>query len=191
MSTLMKIWMAKGDGPMSVLGSARQYKLTAEGVTAEESSQQCDGNVAVLIPASINTAGIAVLLVPDELSGRLACGGQPLAAGAHVLFHADQLVWNQLRLWFAREETATETIFDPEIHGADAFCARTRSRLTPGEPIVICPGTVSSTCGFLYKAAAWMNMRCNYCGFDPRKQSWMPPRKKQGELDELLRLAQL
>jgi hypothetical protein len=130
-----------------------------------------------------------MIIVPDALAGRLSCGGRLLAAGAHVVEHRCRLSWGDLRVWVARAESAIETTYDEALHGPDVFCARTRARVQPGERVVICPGTAEVACGRIYKANAWLGMRCHLCGFDPNRQAWEPPIQRKGAIDGLLQLA--
>ncbi|MGA2798005.1 MAG: hypothetical protein ABSE63_10520 [Thermoguttaceae bacterium] len=131
-----------------------------------------------------------MLLIPDELTRQLTLNGVVLAAGTHILHHADHIRWNNLRLWVARNGSAQETQYEPHIHGEEMFCARTRSRIVPGEPIVICPGTLTDPCGMIFKKTAWLNIKCHHCGFDPNQTTWSPPHKGQSDINELLHLAE-
>jgi hypothetical protein len=187
----LKIWIAINGTAPSVVCSAKTYLMTEETVTGMDA---VDGNrperVAVIIPQAINGQNIALLLVPDELKGKLALNGQLLRDGVHILRHGDEICWNNLRLWVARDDSVKEAKYDPNIHGEDLFCARTRSRLTPGEPIIICPGTPSNFCGMIFKSSAWLNMKCHYCQFDPGQPTWIPTIKKRVDIDELLQIAE-
>jgi hypothetical protein len=185
------LWQAVKDDEPSPVDYANAYLVTELGVTnMDVSSRHCPDNAAALIPQSINGQGIAVFLVPDALTGRITRDGQFLAPGAHILRHGDEIRWNALRLWIAKNDRIEETNYDPNKHGENMFCARTRSRLISGEPVIICPGTLSNSCGMIFKASAWLNMRCHICGFEPNQASWTPPQKKRGVIDELLRLAE-
>lgn len=185
----IRLWTATGGAVPSVLASNGPCRLSPEGVDAAADPACWAGQAPLIVPMPTPHGGIALLLVPDELSAVLTCNGHPLEAGAHAIAHADGLAWDDLRVWLARADSPTEAIYDPEVHGHDVACARTRSRLQAGEPVIICPGTATNECGVLYRAAAWMGMRCHLCGFDPRGPAWSPPQKEKGELDDLLRLA--
>ena len=189
MVNTIRLWSGnKGERP-SVMASSGPCLLSPEGVDASADAARAAGRAPLIFPVPAQRGGIAMLLVPDGLDGRLTRNGHRLAAGAHLIAHADGLAWEGLRVWVAREEAPTEAVYDPEVHGPDVFCARTRSRLRPGEPVVICPGTATTECGVLYRAAAWMNLRCHLCGFNPGGEAWSPPQRENGELDDLLRLA--
>jgi hypothetical protein len=187
----LKIWIAINGATPSVVCPAKTYLMTEEAVTGMDA---VDGNlperVAVIIPQAINGQNIALLLVPDGLTGKLALNGQLLKAGVHILRHGDEICWNNLRLWVARDDSVKEAKYDPNIHGEDLFCARTRSQLIPGERVIVCPGTVFNPCGMLYRASAWLNIKCNFCGFDPGLPTWIPPMKKRVDINELLQIAE-
>jgi hypothetical protein len=143
---------------------------------------------AVLLPGA--PEGLALLVTPEPFEGRLARNGQLVAAGIEVLRHGDRLEIDDLRVWVSAAAVPIESTYDPALHGDEAFCARTRSRLRPGEPIVICPGTESTPCGALYKAEAWtVGRRCHQCGRASGATAWKPPVCKQENYRDLVRRA--
>lgn len=191
----MTLWHS-GDGkPPSAIGAPGPWFFSPDGVAsaADAAAAPAAGrqhDQALIVPGAPGDRGVAMLMIPEELAGRVACNGQPLAAGAHVLSDRDRLDFGPMQVWVSRGAHAAEVRYNPAQHGADVFCARTRGRLHPGETIVICPGTSNVRCGMLYKAEAWaLGLRCHYCGFDPRAQNWKPPVKEKEHWNELLRLA--
>ncbi|MCR4411103.1 MAG: hypothetical protein NUV77_01610 [Thermoguttaceae bacterium] len=181
------VWQARGRGePVAVEGTG-PWSISAAGVRAvDEAQAPLDG--AVLLPGA--SEGLALLVTPEPLEGRLARNGQPVAAGIEVLRHADRLELADLRVWVSAAAVPVEAAYDPAIHGDEAFCARTRSRLRAGEPIVICPGTESTPCGALYKAEAWaLGRRCHHCGRAPGAPAWKPPVLEKETYRDLVRLA--
>ncbi|MGD0519194.1 MAG: hypothetical protein ABSA26_16785 [Thermoguttaceae bacterium] len=192
MQTSAKIWSAvQGQKEPSVVKPAKSYLVAEEGlISMDVPSRQRPVRMSIIIPQSINGQDIAMLLVPDELTGKLALNGQFLAAGAHILHHGDEICRDELRLWVSRDDSVKETEYDATIHGEDMFCARTRSRLIPGEPIIICPGIISAPCGMIFRASAWLNIKCHHCGFDPKEATWIPRQKGRGNIDELLQIAE-
>ena len=185
----LRIWQSRGGGPTSAMAVDGPCLLTEAGVAPTGGAPQTPGDAAVAVSPAVAAGGVAVIIVPDALAERLSCDGLLLAAGAHVVKHRGWLSWGDLRVWIAREESPIETTYDEAVHGPDAFCARTRGRVQPGEQIVICPGTAEAACGRIYKATAWLGMRCPLCGYDPTRQAWAPPIQRKGKLDELLQLA--
>ena len=78
---------------------------------------------------------------------------------------------------------AEESRFDPEVHGADLFCAATRARLNTGDPIVTCPGNQGGTCGLVYSLVAWQaSATCHGCGASHDPEPWAPPVEPRGSL---------
>jgi len=119
---------------------------------------------------------IAAALVPEALSGAARRNGVRAAAGLHLLAHGDRLELGENALWVSGATGAVPVAYDPEVHGADARCARTKALLAPGEPVVRCPGTPASpACGLLFRASAWTVARCHGCGRDPAQRGWTPP----------------
>jgi len=191
MSATINLWKALLNKPPSLVGSANSYLVSVEGeINMDVQPKKRPDSTVVLIPQPINGQGIAVLLVPDELTRQLSLNNSVLAAGTHILCHASHICWNSLRLWVARTDSARETQYEPHTHGKEMFCARTRSRLIPNEPIVICPGTLTDPCGMIYKKSAWLDIKCHHCGFDPNQIAWSPPQKGQSNINELTQLAE-
>ena len=99
--------------------------------------------------------------------------------------------------WISVEYSAEESEYDPARHPPDAFCFLTKARLNKGDPIVICPGTPETSCGVIYRQAAWVlaqqspsSFRCPNCGFAPAQATWAPPARKPAQpLDQLFQLA--
>lgn len=124
---------------------------------------------------------VALAMVPVR-AGSVARNGVPVGEGAHVLHHADRLDVNAEPFWISLESRPVDTVYDPGTHPADAYCFLTRVRLTPGEPIVICPGRPDAACSMIYRKAAWVastassaRFSCPNCGYVPGEGEWHPP----------------
>lgn len=185
------LWHAHGDSPPVEIELAEGALLSAGGVQATPpppDSASPPDSVAI-VPAASGDAP-AVALIPDGTTLELRRNGTRLRPGIHVLHHADRLDFGGRTLWLSSEQRPVETTYDPDVHGKDVRCYRTKVRLMPGVPIVICPGIPSVRCRSIYKKAAWdMGLRCHHCGFDPSRPRWRPPApKKERALDDLLRI---
>ncbi len=151
-----------------------------------------EGSLSI-VPVHTHGDYVAAVFVP-ELPGRGAprLNGRLLREGCHLVRAADHLrVRGEDRdeeLWFSLETRVEAAPYDPEIHGGDLFCFRTKARLEVGENIVICPGVCGAGhCGTFYRARAWQaDLACQNCGFLEHEKPWTPPVKKDG-----LRLAGL
>ena len=120
---------------------------------------------------------VGALLVPDSATQAVSRAGLRLRPGMHPLRHADSLQIGAAALWVSAEGTPDRTTYDPNLHGSDVFCARTKARLKVGDAIVICPGIPTVSCGLVYKATAWTpQLACPRCKFDPQQAPWAPPR---------------
>lgn len=144
-----------------------------------------------VVPVSREGDACAVLLVPSAAESRALVNGSAAPSGMHLLRHGDRVDVSEKTLWVSAGAAPEETRYDPQTHGEDVFCFRTKARLEPGEPIVICPGTSKTTCGMIYKASAWeLGIPCHNCRFDPSKPAWHPPAPKtRSHLDEFFALA--
>ncbi len=159
------LWISDAGAPARPLARGAETGLDASGSIR-------------LLPLSARTPGeaLAVALVPDRLAGAASRNGVPMEAGLHRLLHADRLVCGGRRVWVATSAEPERAPYDAQTHGADLFCARTKMRLAPGEPVVLCPGTPDRACGLISKAEAFdLPFPCAECGFDPRAPRWAPP----------------
>jgi hypothetical protein len=146
----------------------------------------------VLLVESRSAPGIlAVLLVPAALQGAVLAGGRRAGAGMHLLRHGDRIDFAGQTVWISADSQAKEVAYDPAAHGEDTYCTRTKARLKPGEPIVLCPGTPQVPCGLPYRLSAWeLALQCPSCKFDPKAPAWSPPPPPhRSSLDVLLQLA--
>lgn len=183
----LAVWQSIGRGEPSVAAGRGTWRVSPAGVCPADACAGPEGGAVLLAGGS---GGIAALVTPEWLEGCIARNGQPLPAGVQVLRHGDRLDLGGLRVWVSATVAPVETAYDPALHGDEAFCARTRSRLRPGEPIVICPGTEAAPCQALYKAEAWaLGRRCHQCGRDPRAAAWRPPVPEKENYRDLVRLA--
>jgi hypothetical protein len=133
---------------------------------------------------------VAAAIVPVGLAAYVTLNHQPLGPGITVLAHQDRLAVDESVCCISAEGSDAPVAYDPAVHGDNLFCARTKARLAPGEPVVACPGV---GCGLLYKAEAWcIGLPCAACQFDPQKGGWRPTtaRAKGTTLNELLQLAE-
>lgn len=136
---------------------------------------------------------IAVAVVPLEPERFVLHNGLRVRAGIVPLEHGDRLDAQGATYWVSVGTTAVSTVYDPEQQGRDVYCVLTKARLSPGEPITICPGRPGSSCGTIYKQAAWEAMaaqpkfRCLSCRCDPRQPEWRPPLEPtRRRLDDLI-----
>lgn len=125
---------------------------------------------------------IAVAFVPFDLEIYIFLNGVPLRAGFHGVRHGDQLDIHEHNIWFAAIRTVEACAYDPAEHGFDVFCTITKARLSPGESIVVCPGTDKVACQAIYRQDAWemamsatSALRCPMCRFRPDDAEWRPP----------------
>lgn len=117
---------------------------------------------------------LAVLLVGRAADARR--NGLALEPGLHLVRHADRVDAGPLAFWVAADCRPEETVYAPPRHPGDAFCARLRARLEPGEDIVICQGRPERACGLLYRKSAWLARPvCASCGANAADAQWCPP----------------
>jgi hypothetical protein len=135
-----------------------------------------------ILPAETSASAAALALVPDALVGQVARNGLLVPAGALDLYHANLLEIAGQPFWVSVEFQPEETVYQVGPHPADAFCLFTRVRLSPGDPVIVCPGTASATCGMLYRRSAWLAAQesptpfvCANCGYTPSRAAWTPP----------------
>jgi hypothetical protein len=139
---------------------------------------------------------IGALVVAVSSSRRVSLNGIPLAAGIHLLRHADRVDVDQQTYWISTQATIEEATYDPALHGEEVFCFMTKARLAAGQPIKICPGVPGTDCGVIYKAAAWdmamqssTPLKCPSCGYRPGQAEWHPPVPKiRKSIDGILQL---
>jgi len=156
---------------------------------AETGDDSANEPVMTLAPVSAAGGVIGLALVPEIGSGRVTQNGQPLLAGAHNVFHQDHFQVDEHHVWTASQSLADAVAYNPEEHGADLFCARTKVRIKQGEPVVRCP---ESRCDLVFLADAFaLMLPCHGCGFDPRQQQWIPalPVIKETSIDDLFKKA--
>jgi hypothetical protein len=188
----MRLWILdpqSTSGEPCALPPASAYRFSREGgLKADVPGHE---PAAQLLAAVTRGGTIAAIIVPGSLAGQIRRDGQPLPAGLHALRHGQQLVLGDRKAWVAAEATAAVVSYDPNEHGEDQYCRRTKCRLKPGQSIYVCPGQPGERCGAVYTAEAWaIRVRCHACGFDPSADDWRPPvPADKGDLDELLRLA--
>ncbi len=159
------------------LGAAAGVQVPAGAVPAD-----------CLVILSVDPPGDrAAVLVPDASAGA-AKNRIPLGAGLHLAGHGDLLEVGGRRFWVELRPVAEQSLFDPEVHGADLFCAATRARLNPGDPIVTCPGNQGATCGLVYSLVAFEAARtCHGCGASHDSKPWAPPEEPgESSVAELL-----
>ena len=139
---------------------------------------------------------IGAMVVAESSSRRVSLNGVPLAAGIHLLRHADRVDIDQQTFWISTQATVEETTYDPAVHGEEVFCFLTKARLTEGQPIKICPGVPGNDCGVIYKAAAWdmamqssTPLKCPNCGYRSGHAEWHPPElRTRKTIDGILQL---
>ena len=106
----------------------------------------------------------------------VALNGAILSCGAHLVAHADRIDVGEDSFWFAAGSEPRRRAYDEARDGGDRFCARTKARLSAGEPVVACPGTPQQPCDELYRELAWRDdLACYGCGFDPKAPEFEPP----------------
>jgi hypothetical protein len=202
---VVQLWCSVDSEAPTLAAAPGPWLLTESGIRLANDGCDVCRALAVVVSVSGAERGVAVAVVPDRpageeslaaiivtegLAGKLAHNGQLLPAGLTVLHDRDEVVFDGTRVWISSAAEAIATTYDPDSHGAEAYCARTRRRLNAGDAVVVCPGTQGGTCRMLYTADAWaLGLRCSFCGFDPQKASaWRPRIKgKEGGWDELLR----
>lgn len=179
MSHGMLLWHMKSDGACH--SHRATAPVTLHGTELSAASEGIATDRLCFVPDNHGDA-LGALLVPEAALESVTRRGIRLRPGMHPLQHADQLQIGTAVLWISAEAEPDRTTYDPQLHGANVFCARTKARLQPGEAIVVCPGTPSASCGWIYKASAWTpQLVCPRCGFDPQHAPWEPPRRPTTE----------
>jgi hypothetical protein len=141
---------------------------------------------AVVMPAAVEGDYCAVMIVPEILSWKIRLNDAPAPAGLHVLKPRDKIEVSVTRHVWIGDPRARVQVYDPDIHGKDVFCARTRARLQSGARIVVCP---TLRCGAIYTEKAYgLCVPCHKCGSNPVKEEWRPVFDENacGSLDSLL-----
>ena len=74
------------------------------------------------------------------------------------------------------------SVYDPAKHGEDVRCIVSHARLSPGQPIAVCPGTAQTECGVIYLRESWQliqqgeaPVKCPNCRFERPHSQWRPP----------------
>lgn len=164
-----------GEGTPSAFEEWGSIACSQESIGAASDPRTSPPAVIVVGIAPAGDA-IAAALVPTALAGEARRNGEPVAAGLHLLAHGDRIELGDNALWVNGATGAAPVAYDPEMHGADTRCARTKALLAPGERIVRCPGTPAHPrCGLLFRESAWRVARCHGCGHDPAQPGWTPP----------------
>lgn len=190
------IWYTAGEERSRLdLDRPLRFKRNGSGKIVPTEEQHADCLTVMPIAPVRQVVGVA--LVPEQTAGQIARNGMALEPGLHELRHADRLDVNGQTFWISVELSAEETKYDPEKHSPDAFCFLTKARLNEGDAVTICPGTPDTSCGVIYKQAAWemaqksaTPFRCPNCGFDPARATWAPPVERSSQsLDQLFQIA--
>ena len=193
MSIQTDLWFYRDGGEISLLPFARPVEVSAKGELQANSRGEDPGHGNVLIVRLDGKNGVcAAVLVPSKHGRPVRLNRVDLPPGMHLLSHKDRLDVGGITFWVSLRACAEQMAYDPEVHGEDCFCLRTKARLEPGEAIVICPGMPEMPCDMIFKASAWKaGVRCHNCRFDPSAPAWKPAAPKEGRsvLDELFERA--
>jgi hypothetical protein len=183
-------WMNSGAAPAS-LPARGPVALTRSGLLPLAEGAQPGAPRVLFLPSGAAPGYLGVALVPAGLAEDVRLGGCRVSPGMHLLRHADCVDFAGITVWISASSSAEEAAYEPAAHGKDGFCARTKARLKPGEPIVICPGTPQAACGLYYKLSAWkLDLQCHGCKLKPSAAGWSPPAPASGSsLDALFQLA--
>ncbi len=189
------LWQAAGE-ELSKHSLDRRLFLKVNGSGGVTPTMEQQDDCVTLISVDSVRQVVAVVLVPRQAVEKVARNGIPLAPGLHELRHADRLDVHRETLWISAELSAEKTVYDPVKHPPDAFCFLTKARLNEGDSIAICSGTPETSCGVIYKEAAWdmaqespTPFKCPNCGFDPVRAAWVPPVKRANQsLEQLFQL---
>lgn len=132
----------------------------------------------------------AALLRPDQSKANVGVNGQRVAPGLHALHHGDRVTVDDRDIWIGVRVTPDQRAYDPDHDGDPVYCARTRVRLEPGAPMVLCRGTPRADCGLRFTTSAWATgIPCHNCGATDDGSTWSPPHPSgSDELEGLLRL---
>jgi hypothetical protein len=187
----IRIWQA--NGAMSPIAQEITQAVWLSGCSCSHSQVPQPTSIGVR-PSVPRAAFIGAVIVPPELDACVALNGTLLWSGIHGLRHADRLEINGHSIWIAAIRSVEPCAYDPAVHGADVFCILTKARLSPGESIVLCPGSGGEVCNVIYKKEAWemamqasSNLRCPNCKFRPDDADWQPPnRGPKKRIHELL-----
>ncbi len=144
--------------------------LTADGVRTEPRP----GAVQLRGVEPLGDEGTCAVALVAPGCTSLRVNGMRVESGLWLLCHADRVELGATTVWVALELAPEHVAYEPALHGTDLGCCRLKVKLRPGEPIVICCGTASHTCGMVFRAAAWGAV-CPNCGFDPAAERWTPP----------------
>jgi hypothetical protein len=186
-----EIWSMASDGSWRSVLCHVPIWLSASGsrpAFAEEGDSPVPDQVLV-VQCGVEGDICATVMRPDDSIAALSINGCDKGPGLHLLRHGDRFTVDGRELWVSVRTAHDHVPYDPERHGEPAFCARTKSRLRAGEPIVVCAGTPATDCGMRYTDAAWATgIPCHGCGASLDASSWSPPRVPAGGcLEDLLR----
>lgn len=176
----IRVWYRSGERGAAERTDARgPLWLRDKGPLLSASPRRMSVSIRPIIP---RCEIIALAFVPIDLEMFVSLNGVPLRAGFHGVRHADQLDIHEHSIWLAAIRTVQVCAYDPARHGSDVFCTITKARLSPGESIVVCPGTDKVACQAIYRQEAWemamsapSQLRCPMCKFRPDDAEWMPP----------------
>jgi hypothetical protein len=177
--------------------SIRQATLHGPSWTTNQGTPATTSRADTVLFSPVKPQGdvVAVALIPESLDRQVRHNRIPVASGMLPLRHADQIDVTDHTFWIAVSSEAERTEYSPSRHNADVYCFLTKARLKQGEPIAICPGIPTQSCGTIYKLSAWEAMltqpdfHCASCGFDPTGPAWKPPAPRRTKrLEEMLEL---
>ncbi|HUG93201.1 MAG TPA: hypothetical protein VML55_20335 [Planctomycetaceae bacterium] len=184
---MLTLWTPDDDGRPGQALVESAVVLRQDGSHAAADGNAAAGQAPVVLPLAGREGAVAIVLVPEALTGRVARNGVPLPAGAHLAGHADRLEHAGRQFWLAASAGVEHAEFSPGVHGGDdVYCFITKARLRAGDAIVICPGRPGAGCGMISRREAWEmalesspRFRCGSCGFDPRAAEFTPPAARQ------------
>jgi hypothetical protein len=163
-------WISQDGQPPAKRVATAPFALSPSGV-APIRDEDVNADV-VLVPAATPGGVLAALLLRQGAAQPVRLNNVRPAPGLLELRHGDCVTVGGLTVWVAAG-APVEANYDPAVHGAELYCARTSKRLAAGEPITICPGRPDRSCGLVYKSAAFPLLACP-CGFDPKSAEWRP-----------------
>ena len=187
----MRIWYRNSAGAMSKIDFSNPVWFRDTAHILNPQHLELAIGIRPIVPRA---AFIGVVIVPPELDACVALNGTLLRSGINGLRHADRLEINGHSIWVAAVRSVEPCAYDAAVHGADVFCILTKARLSPGESIVLCPGSGGKACNVIYKKDAWdmamqasSRLRCPNCQFRPDDADWQPPnREPKKRIHELL-----